>query len=235
MEEIQSEITAQLEMKSALTRLAGYFGGGVVVDVGANVGDFASLSLECGFTSVFCIEPALDPYRSLVQRFHSSPNVYPKNFAISEVPGVSSLFVTENSEGSSFLRPISGIGSLFTTVVGKQEVDTDRLDTFLMREGIEQCHLLKVDTQGTDLRVLSSSGNLLNGESILAILVEVNFHNFYEGQDSFDEIYSLMVSKGYFLGEFFRRYNRKGWLWCGDALFLPNSSKFSTHFSEKWS
>lgn len=229
----QRELEADRELEAFLLKLGGSLESKTVVDVGANIGDFCELALNCGFTRVHCLEPAPEPYVELVDRFGALSAVTVHNIGVSETGGAKLLYLTRNSQGSSFLEPVPGQTSEWANVGDKQLVPSLRLDEFFDREKISFCDLLKVDTQGTDLRVLQSLGVLLDPSRIGSILIEANFHTFYEGQDKFHEVLELLYAKGYFLADLFRHYNRKGWLWWGDALFLPNSSEFSTQNLEK--
>ena len=90
--------------------------------------------------------------------------------------------------------------------------------------------LLKSDAQGFDGRVINSAGEFLNPNIIGAILVELNFHRFYEDQDAFYKIMEHICMGGYFLAGMFPHLNYSGWFWWADALFLPNKAPFSTQF-----
>jgi len=108
------------------------------------------------------------------------------------------------------------------------QVQTIRLDDYMSERGITRVALLKSDAQGFDQRVLASAGALLNPQHIGSVLVEVNFHDFYVGQDSFAGLIELLSGAGYFVAGVFRHFNRSGWLWWADVLFLPKAAPFST-------
>jgi hypothetical protein len=78
-------------------------------------------------------------------------------------------------------------------------IQSTRLDEWIVSHDIGNVELLKSDAQGFDGRVIESAGKFLSPDSIGAILVELNFHRFYEGQDSFYGIMESLCTKGYFL------------------------------------
>lgn len=217
---------SRTELLDALRRLLSRRIEPFVIDVGANDGSFILEVNDLLPIRALCIEPGVDAHSRLAAVAEYRPNIRTLNVAIDEVRGEADFFVAKSDVGSSLLLPVAGQLSEWATTVAKVRVPTVRLDEILERES--EVDLLKVDTQGTDLRVLRSGAALLAPEKVGAILVESNFHQIYEGQDSFGDLYHLLVGKGYFMADFFRYFNRKGWLWYADALFLPTSSEFAT-------
>lgn len=152
--------------------------------------------------------------------------------AVSDVSGEAEFFVSEEDVGSSLLAPLANQTSQWLTPSsrGAISVQTTRLDDWLVSRDLSHVELLKSDAQGFDGKVIESAGKFLSPDSIRAVLVELNFHGFYEGQDSFYGIIETLCKKGYFLAGMFRHYNRAGWHWWADALFLPDQAPFSTQF-----
>ncbi len=223
---------ADRERLEGLGRLLGQRHDVVVLDVGANGGQFASELLTIGAMEVHCFEPVASAFAELSQRFAENPNVRPVRKAVDETPGSAEMFVTASTVGSSLLAPVAGQQSSWAQVAATDTVEVVRLDQFIEQAGIAYIDLLKVDTQGTDERVLRSAGRYLQPGTIGAVLVELNFHAFYEQQGRVHTILQLLEDSGYFLAEFYRHYNRQGWLWWADGLFLPNAHPYSTQFGE---
>ena len=59
------------------------------------------------------------------------------------------------------------------------------------------CALLKIDTQGFDLAVLSSGEEVVNPQRVRAVLVEMNFECFYEGQGLAADTLTFMMDHGF--------------------------------------
>jgi len=69
--------------------------------------------------------------------------------------------------------------------------------------------------------VLRSAGDMMKPKIIKAVLIEMNFFTFYEGQATMDELFKDLSSYGYRLSAFYPHRNYEGWLWWADGLFLP--------------
>jgi len=206
--------------------------GGIVLDVGANRGQFALDLLEVQKSQIFCFEPLPQAFAHLEGLKTLHPQITPIQMAVSNVSGETEFFVSEEDVGSSLLAPVVNQTSQWLTPSssGAISIQTTRLDDWFVSRDISNVELLKSDAQGFDGRVIESAGEFLSPDSIGAVLVELNFHRFYEGQDSFYGIIESLCTKGYFLAGMYRHYNRAGWLWWADALFLPDRKPFSTQF-----
>ena len=200
----------------------------LVLDVGANRGQFAQQLLSSVSCSVLCLEPVESAFIELCALADREPRITPVNLGVAEATGEIDFFVTESDVGSSLLRPVPKQSSKWATFAARQTIQATRLDDFIEDRGLGHVSLVKTDCQGADGRVLASAGKLLTPDRIGALLVEVNFHAFYEGQDSVASIFELTQARGYFLAGFYRHFNREGWLWWADALFLPSRAPFST-------
>jgi len=203
----------------------------VVFDVGANTGEFAQHILSLGPVRLFSFEPVPSAFIVLETLLAGEPHAKAYRLAVDEVPGDVEMFVTKSTIGSSLLPPVPGQSSEWMQVASTEQVAAVRLDSIIEELGIDRLDLLKVDTQGTDERVIRSAGRYLRPDFIGAILVEIHFHAFYNGQGRVSTLIDLLEDSGYFLGGIYRHYNRENWLWWIDALFLPNASPYSTQLT----
>lgn len=224
---MSNDTRSEQELWASLERILGANGTKHVVDVGANEGEFILKVNDIADITALCIEPGPDAFRRLVDNVGHMRNIRAVQVAVAADNGTRDFFHSESDVGSSLLRPVADPASKWARTVATSVVRTERLDSLVGCEG-SVIDLLKVDTQGTDLRVLRSAGDLLVADRVKAVLVEVNFHLIYEHQDSFSDIMSFMDSREYFLAEIFRYYNRLNWIWYADALFLPRSAEFAT-------
>lgn len=200
----------------------------VVVDVGANRGQFAEQLLAQVRCQIHAIEPTPAAFQDLKLFAGKHATVTAHEIAIASKDGSAELFVQASDLGSSLLEPLPGETSQWLTPAGRISVQTKRLETFIREQDFSSVALVKSDAQGFDGEVVRSAGRYLTPDFIRAIMVEINVHGFYHGQDSFHGILELLTDHGYFLADVFRHYNREGWLWWADALFLPNRPPFST-------
>jgi len=200
----------------------------VVLDVGANVGQFALSVLSEVDCLIHCFEPGKDAFVGLEELSRQERRIIPHKLGIDEISGFQNLFISESDVGSSLLEPVSGQQSLWATNIGTELVQTKRIDELIEDLALSNIALLKTDAQGADYRVLKSAGKYLSPEYIGSILVELNLHKFYEGQDSLSSIIELMEESGYFLAGFYPHQNKNNWLWWADGLFLPLSQPYTT-------
>ena len=107
------------------------------------------------------------------------------------------------------------------------------------KESLPSPDFLKIDTQGSELRILRSSENLLDEVSLIE--AEVEFVTMYEGQDLYHHLADFLYSKGMellYLNRCYKnRHNKfekfaRGQLIFADALFVKNEvevAKMSTN------
>jgi len=196
----------------------------VVLDVGANRGQFAGELLEIeNIKKIYCFEPVPDAFSHLESLAASDSRILPVQVAISTRAGKTRFFVTKSDVGSSMLRPIAGQPSQWLTVEGEIMVDAIRLDEFIQRnvaDPLLTIDLLKSDAQGADKLVLESAGDELSPQRIRAVLVEVNFSEFYASQDSYTDVLALLDRRGYRPARIYPHRAHDDWLWWADILFI---------------
>jgi len=107
-----------------------------VVDVGANVGQWSTMLLNCiAPEKLIIIEPMPDAFAVLRQKFGNDPSVQLHNVAIGERESVETLKITRDTTGASLLRPREEmravIGSNWT-VTSEVQVRMTALDQLLV-------------------------------------------------------------------------------------------------------
>ena len=200
----------------------------VIIDVGAHKGEFSNSLRSITRGKIYAFEPIPEAFEDLKKNISDS-NFKGVNKAVSETDGKAEFHVMKSFLGSSFLPAVPNQESTWLQETDIIEVSTIRIDTFMDEQKVTNISLLKTDAEGKDLEVLKSAGKYLSPKYINAILVEISFHEFHKGQDSYYEIMRLVSQSGYFLAGFYPHFNRKNWLWWADVLFLPNNTQFSTN------
>ncbi|MDP9421556.1 MAG: FkbM family methyltransferase [Pseudomonadota bacterium] len=169
--------------------------------------------------------------------------VYP--VALSDQSGEADLHITALPNMSSFLQPDQAVFGRYwkkgahADVVSRERVQVERLDTLANADGF-QPHVLKVDTQGSELMVLKGAQDSLR--SVMLAEVEVSFFQRYVGQPVFADIEEWMKQQGFELIELYRlkRYRaanslgirgspvgdgqRSGRVAYADAIFMRNEA-----------
>jgi FkbM family methyltransferase len=153
-----------------------------VVDVGANVGQFAHMvRREAGFQGrIDSFEPVSGTYEQLTREFAADDNWFGHKVALSSEPGSATM----NLYPSSVFNAISHISDLGQQVFGYSddiEVTTEQVRvTTLDEAGLPELQrvFLKVDAQGHDWPVLEGAQKMLS--RVILLSVEVSFVQLYE-------------------------------------------------------
>ena len=145
-----------------------------VIDVGANTGQFAHSMISQGFTGrIYSFEPQAAIHRQLQDQARRHPSwTVAERCALGDQPGELDLNLSQNTYSSSFLpiNPLNLQAAPRTAYVGQERVPVLRLDDWAQRYGISGQLLLKIDTQGFELKVLRGAQGLL--PLIQGVLVE---------------------------------------------------------------
>jgi FkbM family methyltransferase len=200
-----------------------------LVDVGAHQGDFADvIRRHCGLAAAVLVEPQPALAAALSRRFPSA-GVQVANVAVSDVIGTQPFEILEADTCSSLLtvRPEAGFQdrNIDVRVRERLNVPVTTLDTIVGQHlPYGTIDLLKVDTQGNELKVIE--GGLGSLERTQLLWIEVSFRSLYEGDAPFGRVYARLLELGfrlYSLHDVFRGADRE--LLQADALFLGPQSK----------
>ena len=174
---------------------------GTVVDVGANVGQYAQSLRAAGLElPIVSIEPGVEAHAGLLKAAANDPNwtVAPR-MAISDACGTASLNVNKRSDMNS-LKPIAEVTlDAFPKAkpVTVEEVRTERLDEILddLVEPDGRPIFLKIDTQGCEAEVIRGAERVL--DCIVAIQLEMSLVPLYEGEPNYLELMNELDRLGY--------------------------------------
>lgn len=181
-----------------LARALDSVGVTTVIDVGANVGQFAIQLRRAGFTGeIISIEPLSGAFKELSSRAARDPRWHVLRAAAGSEPGEIQINVAANSFSSSVLPMTSAHTD---NAPGSEYIAAEHARVTTVQEVVESYSvdpsvtLLKVDTQGFEAEVLAGAGDLVR--SFAAIQVEMSFVELYQGQRLFDESYAQMLGWG---------------------------------------
>jgi|ERR1051326_8311469 FkbM family methyltransferase len=193
----------------------------VCFDIGANEGQTIELFEETfKAPRIYSFEPAKDTFAKLKARKFRS-QVIPNNFAFGSESGQLTFNNYEDSCLSSFLELEKGADNRFRSVhiKSKEVVEVRTIDSFVQQNQIEKIDLLKIDTQGFDLKVLQGAVETLKSGMIDSVLVELNFVRMYENQSGAHLIVSLLAQHNIHLVDYYEKFRQNHTLaWCS-ALF----------------
>ena len=170
----------------------------VVLDVGANEGQFVGKLRGCGYSGrIISFEPQQEAFLQLASRAKGASNWDCHQLALGEARATLSMHVSAFSPSSSLLP----IGRLHvelmpqTAEVRTEEVSVVRLDEWIGAAGLAGKRLfLKLDVQGYELPVLRGMGDLLG--SVEGALVELNFRPLFDGQSKYFEVMAALEAAG---------------------------------------
>jgi len=150
----------------------------IVLDVGANVGDYSRLILALNpHARVYAFEPHPRTYKVLANNLDGLM-VDAYNVAAGECDGILTLYDYEANDGSEHASLYKDtIEYLRHAKAVAHEVKVINLDKFLRGKNIESVSLLKIDTEGHELAVLKGAKHYISSGKIRAIHFEFNDSN----------------------------------------------------------
>jgi FkbM family methyltransferase len=172
----------------------------LVLDVGANNGQFASQILASGFNGeIHSFEPVKNTFEKL-QQAATSPLWHVHNFALGEEQGQSEINVTKSSDFASILSPSEYGKKRFKNIKVDytETIQINTIDNFL-RQNITDLEkrriFLKTDTQGFDLQVLAGAKTSL--DLVHCLLSEISLTPIYEGMPHYLDSLKVFESYGF--------------------------------------
>jgi FkbM family methyltransferase len=170
----------------------------LVVDVGANLGQFAGWIREIGYRGrILSFEPLAQAHRGLgsIAKQDSLWTVAPR-MALGDASGKIDIHVSGNSVSSSVLPmlPAHQQAAPDSAYVETEKVVVNRLDDVCPLV-LEDRLLLKVDVQGYERAVLDGAARVL--KHCRAIVVEMSLVPLYAGQMLAMELWEYLMSLGF--------------------------------------
>lgn len=212
-----------------LTRLVRSFDPDLVIDVGANEGQFGRELRAAGYDGrIVSFEPHPDAFRRLGGPVASDPMWDARNEALGAEEGVLNLHVADKDATSSLLSPASALADYAASVrfTGTVPVPVRRLDAVFddVRRGAGRV-ALKVDTQGYERAVIEGAGFAL--DEVGAVFLELSFVPLYEGEPPAEEVIGHLRTRGFvpaYLSPAFTEAGTRRWIQA-DVLFLREASR----------
>lgn len=170
-----------------------------ILDIGANVGQYATMARRAGYAGrIISCEPLTGAYGQLAGRARRDDQWSVLRTAVGREPGTTTINVSANSFSSS-VRPMTD--AHLTNAPGSEYIGTETVDVTTVAELVKEHSLvpgrtlLKIDTQGFEDEVLAGAGDHL--DEFAAIQLELSMVELYQGQSLFDDHYALMREHGF--------------------------------------
>lgn len=184
------------------------------LDVGAQGGIPAHWQMFLPFMTVDALEPIEEACRK--QQASAPTNVHWYPIGLADTTGMKTFFILNRSSGSSLYPPnekwmsIYGVPSYFG-IRAVIDIPCTSLTDFVKEYHRPIPELIKLDTQGSELPILTSLEEHA-WNVVLAVEIEVEFLELYKGQPRFEEVHRFMEARGFQLFDLrtHRMYRSKG-------------------------
>jgi len=172
----------------------------VVLDVGANAGQFAmETRRDVGFSGrIISFEPLSSAFELLQNNAGGDPLWQVINCALGSAESSQEINVAGNSYSSSLLNMLSAHlrAAPDSRYVAKERIEVRSLDS--MFDGLcsgDDSVYLKIDTQGYESEVIRGAEEAL--ARIGTVQLEMSLVPLYEGQGTFADLHGLLSEKGF--------------------------------------
>ena len=181
------------------TQLMSRYGINLVLDVGANIGQYSRKLIRSGYQGrIVSFEPLPDAFEMLAESRRGIENWQVENFAIGSENTTATLNIAGNSMSSSLqgMRDEHVAAAPESAYIATVDVPVKRLDGVFdqyFNQG-DRCYL-KLDVQGHEHHVLAGAQRCL--DRITAVQMEVSLEMLYDGQQLWKESIQSMEDIGY--------------------------------------
>lgn len=199
-----------------------------VLDVGANVGQFAQDLRQAGFAGrIVSVEPLESAYDALTRAAARDAAWVVERAGVGAAPGSLTLHRAGNSVSSSVLpileRHVRAAPE--SAYVASETVPATTVDELVKRHDLTpETALLKIDVQGYELPVLQGAADTL--DRFAAVRTEMSLVPLYEGQALLPEIVGVLDEHGFELWSIERGFvdAASGRLLQADGIFVRRAS-----------
>lgn len=185
--------------QARLLRLIESSGIGLVVDVGANGGQYGGELREGGYRGkIVSYEPLSEAYKTLAGQCAGDSTWEARQLALGAEPGSAEINIAANSTSSSLLEmlPTHLSAAPHSRYIGSEIIRVDTVDRQLPTLGSWNGEIwLKVDTQGFEGEVLK--GAVASLPKIRCVQLEMSLAPLYGGSETFESLLATMKAAGY--------------------------------------
>lgn len=156
---------------SRFPQLSSKLSHGVVLDLGANVGDFTHACLDLGF-SVIAVEPHPSALKYLQRRMGKKPNVKILPVGVGDVEGKTYLYTHpfHNNDPIATSIAASTVSEKFSRGAMRFEIEVITLEKIMSNN--EVFEIVKIDIEGAEMLLIDSI--IHNAPKIKKLLVETH-------------------------------------------------------------
>lgn len=198
----------------------------VIIDVGANIGQYGSELRNIGYKGrIISFEPTSEAFVKLQKTASKDGLWVVHNMSLGERDGESEINISKNSVSSSILNDLPQLtdSAPEATFIRKETIKIKKLDSVFDSLNIKDKNIyLKIDTQGYEKMVLDGAVESL--KNVLGIQIEMALIPSYQGSLTFEEMSDKLKNLGFKLTTIESgHYNKKtGELIEVDGVFFKN-------------
>jgi len=195
-----------------LQRSLVHFGVDMIIDIGANTGQFSQSMRSSGYKgNIVSYEPLLSAHEILIKKALKDDKWHvAQRCAVGDVNKDIIINVSKNSVSSSVLPMLKTHSdvAISSVYVSKETVKMITLDSVFNEKEIKEKKIfIKIDTQGYEWQVLQGAQKIM--PFVCGILCEVSFIELYEGQTMWLEIVEYMQRNQFELWALYHGFSDK--------------------------
>jgi len=197
----------------------------VIFDVGAYIGDTIE-QFKSSFPKsyIHAFEPFDESFSILKNRFQKTEKLFLNNIAVeNHSSSNANMYITQNKGSSSLLQPTKGANEFWEgnplSTQKEVKVETITIDSYCQKHNIETIDILKIDVQGSELKVLQGAALMIQERRVKLIFTEISIAPNYKGQSEIDQIIKFLRENKYKIFNFFKMKHKQGKLIECDVLF----------------
>lgn len=229
----------RLVQETALNIASSYHTPTVIIDAGANIGDWTCGLLEMATARdmtnirVHAFEPCEATYKTFcrnIAKYPKASSVVPFHQALSNEPGTSMLNIIDDGAGTNSLHQHVDLN-----VSRQEKIYLTTVDNYCRENGVNHVTLLKIDTEGHDPLVIQGAREMLACGKIDMIQFEYT-HRWITSRHFLRDIFILLQPQGYRIGkitpkgiEFYHDWHFELESFR-EANYLACKKEFITHF-----
>lgn len=180
----------------------------LVIDVGANQGQFASSLRQYGYKGeILSFEPVTNTYNILQQTRGNDPLWKTEKMALGNKPERKEIRIPNSTGMTSFLTASDYAIKTFPTEI--KDYVTETIDITTLEDYVEKNKLplskrifLKIDTQGFDMNVLLGAQKLL--PNIVGVSTELSFIQTYENMPTYLDVLTFLKNNNFVVSNMFQ-------------------------------
>lgn len=182
-------------------------GRAVLLDVGANVGEYTQMLLDrsarlSSGAQIHLFEPTRACFGTLTSKFARLPSVILNNKAVSNIAGTAQIYY---DAGGSKLASLErrNLDAYAVRLDQSESVETIRLDDYLRERGIDHVHFLKIDIEGHEMAAFEGMGEYFSGEVLDFVQFEYGGANL-DSHTTLMDLYALFEGAGFVVAKVMR-------------------------------